>query len=209
MIDSIEINEWKNNANYLRIQTEIGLAESNDKIIQKEKERLLSTLDVKYSIALVKKYDLIKDNFTTFPSLLYKEMLAFVSKNPDLSIGIKELRAFIQLQSLEGSVNGFLSRKFDLGTYNNLETQLNDVPIGSLSNNPSVEKMKSDAMSKLRSFKYDVEHVTELINNCINNPEEFSRYARLKYLKDEVSVLKYQYYKDWFNNPTNQQRISF
>ena len=77
MVDSIELADWKNNAQYRRVQTEIGMSESNGKIDLKDKNLLLKTLDTKYAISLTKKYNTIKTTFTSFPSALYNEMVTF------------------------------------------------------------------------------------------------------------------------------------
>jgi hypothetical protein len=203
MIDSVEGADWKNNAQYRRVQTEISMFESNGKIDLKQKNLLQTTLDAKYAISLSKKYNAVKTTFSRFPSALYNEMAAFQSKNSDLPTGVKELSAFIQLQNLEGSVNQFINGRYNTTKYNGIRNQINEVAIGSLSNNPLCISMKSNYLQKLLNFQTDVQRVTELIEFTENDSGNFSKYEDLIYLQNEPSVLKYPYYRSWFNNPNN------
>ena len=130
-------------------------------------------------------------------------MVAFQSKNSDLSTGIRELSAFIQLQNLEGSVNQFINGRYNSTKYNGIRNQVNDVAIGSLSNNPLCISMKSSYLQKLLNFQTDVQRVTDLIEITENDPGSLSKYVELIEWKDQPSVLKYRYYKAWFNNPNN------
>jgi hypothetical protein len=205
MVDSVKLADWKSNAQYLRIKTEIGLRKSNGTINDQEKELLISTLDLNYAFSLNKKYNAVKTNFPSFPSALYNEMVAFQSKNKDLTTGIKELNAFLQLQNVEGSVNQFISGRYNVEKYNNLRNRIKEIPIGSLSANSLCIKMKSNYFQNLLNFQTDVQRVTDLISNTEKYPGSISLYEELRDWKDAPSVLKYPYYKAWFNNPNNQQ----
>lgn len=205
MVDSIEMADWKNNAQYRRVQTEIGMSESNGKIDSKDKNLLLTTLDTKYAISLTKKYNAIKTTFTSFPSALFNEMVAFQSKNSDLPTGVRELRAFIQLQNIESSINQFINGRYSRTKSTSIRTQINEIPIGSLSSNTLCIKMKSSYFQKLGSFQKDVETVTDLIETAEKYPDDYSKYKELSDWKDVSYVLKYPYYKAWFNNPNNNR----
>ncbi len=207
MVDSVKLANWKSNAQYLRVKTEIGLRKSNGTINDQEKELLISTLDINYAISLNKKYDAIKKSFTSFPSTLYSEMLAFQSKYPNLSVGIKELNAFLQLQQMEGIVNQFLNERFNLSKSNNLRNQINEIPIGSLAGNSMCTAYKSSYYQKIGSFQSDVQTVTDLIETAEKYPDEYSKYKDLGDWQFEQSVLKYSYYKTWFSNPNNQRYL--
>ena len=205
MVDSVKVADWKNNAQYLRIKTEIGLRESNGKINASDKELLISTLDINYALSLNKKYNTIKVNFTSFPSELYNEMISYQTKNKDLPIYIGELNAFRRLEQMEGVVNQFLNGRFNIAKSNSLRAQINEIPIGSLAGNPLCSRFKSSYYQKIGGFQGDVQTVTELIDTAEKYPEEYSRYKELGDWKNESSVLKYSFYKAWFNNPENQR----
>jgi hypothetical protein len=205
MVDSVKQADWKSNAYYLRVKTEIGLRKSNGTINDQEKELLISTLDLNYAFSLNTKYNAVKTNFPSFPSALYNEMVAFQSKNSDLPTGVRELNAFIQLQNLEGSVNQFINGRYNTTKYNGIRNQIKEVAIGSLSNNPLCITMKSSYFQKLLNFQTDVQRVTDLIEITEKDPGSISKFEELRDWKDAPSILKYPYYKAWFNNPDNQQ----
>ena len=86
-----------------------------------------------------------------------------------------------------------------------IRTQINEIPIGSLSSNALCIKMKSNYFQKLGSFQKDVETVTDLIETAEKYPDDYSKYKELSDWKDVSYVLKYPYYKAWFNNPSNDR----
>jgi hypothetical protein len=200
MVDSIESAEWKNNKQYRRIQTEIGMSESNGKIDLKDKNLLLSTLDTKYAISLTKKYNAIKTTFTSFPSSLYNEMLAFQSKNSDLPTGVRELNAFIQLQNMESYVTQFLNSKYSELVISNLRSKVNGLPLGALASHPNSVKMKNNYLNDLASFEKSVKKITKYMELCDQDENENNSDGYLIPLTtfSEIKCEKYNYYREWF-----------
>jgi hypothetical protein len=209
MIDSIETSEWKSNSNYLRIQTEISMSESNKKINENEKKLLLGSLDTKYANSLIKKYNAIKTNFKSFPSLLYNEMIAFQSKNANLPTGVTELSAFIQLQNIKGKITQFLSSKYNKQVISNIRSNINGLPLGGLGSNPNTVMMKKDYLNDLARFEQLVEDITkymEMRDNDDADESNFDSYGYKLSTFSEKRIEQYVYYKDWFKSYRISQR---
>ncbi len=204
MVDSIESADWKNNAQYRRVQTEIGMSESNGKIDMNDKNLLLSTLDTKYANSLTKKYNQIKSNFTSFPSILYNEMIAFQSKNPDLKTGIRELGASIQLQNLEGSVNQIPEIRYSSTTISNLKSKINNLPLGALNSNSICKGIKIRYLNKLSAFENDIRDLDPLIDIAERPNSDYNEFKSLRYNKSILD--KYTFYRNWLRN--NEYRFN-
>jgi hypothetical protein len=204
ILDSVKTNEWKSNSNYLRVKTTIGLFESNGKISSDQKQLCLTTLDINYAFALTKKYNAIKTSFTSFPSPLYNEMVAFQSKNSDLPTGVRELSAFIQLQNLEGSVNQTPEIRYSSSTMSNLKSKINNLPLGALNSNSYCKGIKMRYLNKLSAFENDISELDPLIDIAERPNSDFNEYKRLAYNKSILN--KYIFYRNWLNN--NEYRFN-
>jgi hypothetical protein len=206
MVDSVKIADWKNNEQFRRVKSVILLSESNSKINGAEKERLLTSLNINYAFSLNKKYNSIKLNFTSFPSALYSEMQAFQSKEQNLKTGVSELNAYLNLERMEGSVNQYLNRRYSAADWNNFKNSISNLNLGSLASNSKVISMRSNYNAKLNQFKNDLEYVTKLIDKA-ENGASFREYQEITDYKNDPSVIKYSYYRNWFNNPSNAKYL--
>jgi hypothetical protein len=206
MVDSVKSTDWKNNEQYRRVRSTILLSESNSKINDTEKERLLNSLDINYAFSLNKKYNTIKLSFISFPSVLYSEMQAFQSKVQNLKTGVSELNAYLNLERMEANVNQYLNGRYSAADWNNFKNSISNLNLGSLSSNSKVISMRSNYNSKLNQFKNDLEYVTKLIDKA-ENGASFTEYQEITDYKNDPSVIKYSYYRNWFNNPSNEKYL--
>lgn len=209
MVDSIEMADWKNSTQYRRVQTEIAMSESNRKIDLNDKNLLLTTLDTKYAISLTKKYNAIKTTFTSFPSALYNEMVTFQSKNSDLTIGVRELSAFIQLQNMERDVTNFLNSKYSESVISNLRSKINGLPLGTLISNANTVKMKQSYLNDLARFEKLVKDITQYMEMRDKDDLAETNYDSYSYnlsTFSESRVEKYSYYREWFKKYRESQK---
>ena len=206
MVDSVKIADWQNTDQFKQVRSSILLSESNAIINEAEKERLLNSLDISYAFSLNKKYNAIKLSFTAFPTVLYNEMIAFQSKDNKLKTGIGELKAYRNLERMEGTVNQMLKGRFSSAKWTQLLNQINDLNLGALSAHSKVRSMRANYNSTLNKFKYDVEYVTSLIDLAEGGADFFDYQDIREYVApagSSATVNKYLFYKTWFNNPDN------
>ena len=202
MVDSVKIADWQNTDQFKKVRSSILLSESNAIINESEKERLLNSLDISYAFSLNKKYNAIKLSFTAFPTVLYNEMIAFQSKDNKLKTGIGELKAYRNLERMEGTVNQMLKGRFSAAKWTQLLNQINDLNLGALSAHSKVRSMRANYNSTLNQFKDEVEDLTSLIE-LAEGGANFTAYEKITDYVRDASVNKYLFYRNWFNNPDN------
>jgi len=202
MVDSVKIADWQNTDQFKKVRSSILLSESNAIINEAEKERLLNSLDISYAFSLNKKYNAIKLSFTAFPTILYNEMIAFQSKDNKLKTGIGELKAYRNLERMEGTVNQMLKGRFSDTKWTQLINQINDLNLGALSAHSKVRSMRANYNSTLNQFKDEVQDLTSLIE-LAEGGADFTAYEEITDYVRDASVNKYLFYRNWFNNPDN------
>lgn len=202
MVDSIKTTDWKNNSHYNRVKSSILLSESNSKINNTEKEKLLNSLDINYAYSLNLKYNLIKLNFTSFPTILFNEMQSFQNFSNELANGIKELNSFIQLQNLQGIVNNAIEIRYSSTSISNLKSKINNLPLGSLNTNPFCKSVKMQYINKLSVFEQEIRDLDKYIDIANKPNSDYKDYRELAYNRGVLD--KYTYYRNWLSLNKNK-----